>query len=96
MDVVRRAVRTIGYPAWVLLSAVLAIVAGVLFALSAWTSFATLGALAFAAALATFYVLLQQKHRKPVRGGLLTGLVLSITTLLLTLLLVLAALGDSQ
>jgi hypothetical protein len=96
MEVVRRAVRTIGYSAWILLSAVLAIVACVLFVLAAWTSFATLGALSFAAALATFYVLLRQLHRKPVRGGLLTGLVLSITTLLLTLLLVLAALGDSQ
>jgi small-conductance mechanosensitive channel len=93
VDVVRHAMRTIGYSAWILLSAVLAIVAAVL---SALTSFVTLGALSFAAALATFYVVLGQLHRKPVRGGLLTGLVLSMTTLLLTLLLVLAALGDSQ
>jgi small-conductance mechanosensitive channel len=91
--VVHRAARNIGYSAWILLSAVLAIVAAVL---SALTSFATLGALSFAAALATLYVVLGQLHRKPVRGGLLTGLVLSMTTLLLTLLLVLAALGDSQ
>lgn len=96
MDVVRRAVRTVGYSAWMLLSAVLVIVAAVLFVLAAWTSFATLGALSFAAALATLYVVLGHLHRKPVRGGLLTGLVLSMTTLLLTLLLVLAALDDSQ
>ncbi len=93
MEVVRRAVRTIAYAAWVSLSAVLAVLAGVLFT---WTSFATLSAVSFAAALVTLYVLLQQWRRTPVYGGRLTGLVLTLTTLLLTLLLVLAALGDVQ
>src|SRR5438270_3355614 len=92
VDVVRRAVRTIGYSSWIL-SAVLAIAAAVL---SMGTSLAPLGALSFAAALATLYVVVHQLHRTPVRGGLFTGLVLSMTTLLLTLLLVFAALGDSQ
>ena len=91
MDVLRRGLRTIGYSAWIF-SAVLAIAAG---ALAVWTPVAVLGALLIAAALAMLYVLVQQLHRTPVRGGLLTGVALSITTLLLTVLLVVGLLADS-
>ncbi len=91
VDIVRRALRTAGYWAWIF-SAVLAIAAGTL---SLWTSLATLGALLFATALATLYVAVEQLHRTPVRGGLVTSFVLSITTLLLTLLLVVGLRADS-
>ena len=91
MDVVRRGLRTIGYSAW-LIAAVLAIAAG---ALALWTPLAALGALSFAAALATLYVVVQQLHRTPVRGGLVTAFALSMLTLLLTLLLVVGLLADS-
>jgi hypothetical protein len=91
VDTGRRILRIAGYSAW-LLAAVLAIAAG---ALSAWTSLAPLGALLVATALATVYVIVQQLHRTPVRGGLVTGLVLSMTTLLLILLLVVGLLADS-
>jgi uncharacterized membrane protein YecN with MAPEG domain len=83
VDIVRRVLRTVGYSAW-LFSAVLAFAAG---ALALWI-FAPLGVLLFAAALATLYVVVQQLYRTPVRGGLATCFVLSITTLLLTLLFV--------
>ncbi len=87
----RRALRTIGYSAWIL-AGVLAVAAA---AVSAWTSLAALGALLFAAALATLYAVVKQLHRTPVRGGLLTGFVLSTTTLLLTVLLVVGLVTDS-
>ncbi len=83
VDIVRRALRTAGYSAW-LFSAVLALAAG---ALALWI-FPALGAVLFAAALATLYVLVQQLYRTPVPGGLVTCFVISIATLLLTLLLV--------
>jgi hypothetical protein len=86
-----RALRTVGYSAWIL-SLVLALAAA---ALSAWTPLAPLGALLFATAVATLYVVVRQLHRTPIRGGLVTGLVLSMTTLLLTLLLVVGLLADS-
>ncbi len=91
MDIVRRALRTAGYSAWIF-SAVLAIAAA---ALALWTPFAGLGVLLFATALATLYVVVQQLHRTPVRGGLATSFVLSITTLLLILLLVVGLRADS-
>ena len=83
VDILRRALRTAGYAVW-LFSVVLAFAAG---ALALWI-FPALGALLFAAALATLYVVVQQLYRTPVPGGLVTCFVLSITTLLLTLLLV--------
>ena len=84
VDIVRRALRPAGYSVW-LFSVVLAFAAG---ALSLWTSLAPIGVLLFPTALATLDVVVQQMYRTPVRGGLATSFVLSITTLLLTLLLV--------
>jgi hypothetical protein len=91
VDIVRSALRTAGYSAWIF-SAVLAIAAATL---ALWTSFAGLGVLLFATALATLYVVLQQLRRTPVRGGLVTSFALSIATLLLTLLIVVGLRADS-